>query len=127
MTSLDLASSPRTSPFHKSRSHRLHHSSSSLSPLRQCGDPVAFTLWRGGGDGAPQEDLNYLLEQDRNNRDTQQRVRVRRQVIPQAVSGNLHDIYQDGGVEKLARPVPVFARPAARYQALRPILRDPFR
>jgi hypothetical protein len=23
----------------------------------------------------------------------------------------LYDIYQDGGVDKLARPVPVFARP----------------
>jgi hypothetical protein len=103
----DLASptppgSKTNSPFtiiHTSR----RSSPTTRPPQRrmECEDPVAYTLWRGG-----QEDLNYLIEQD------QQRVgQVQAAVIPQAVSGNLYDIYQDGGVDKLARPVPVFARP----------------
>jgi hypothetical protein len=89
----DLASpspSKNNSPFHYHR--RL-----------ECEDPVAFTLLRGGP-----EDLNYLLQQDHRQNSTS---RASRGVIPLAVSGNLHDIYQDGGVDKLARPVPVLARP----------------
>ena len=55
-----------------------------------CGDPVAYTLWKGG-----EEDLPWLLEQDRR-------------AVPK-VSSNLSDVC--GEITDLARPVPIVARP----------------
>ena len=61
-----------------------------VSRRLDCGDPVAWTLWKGG-----EEDLPWLLEQDRS-------------LVPK-VSSNLSDVYGETTTADMARPVPIMA------------------
>ena len=61
-----------------------------VSRRLDCGDPVAWTLWKGG-----EEDLPWLLEQDRR-------------LVPK-VSSNLSVVYGETTTADMARPVPIMA------------------
>jgi hypothetical protein len=68
----------------------VNNSNYKMSRRVDCGDPVAWTLWKGG-----EEDLPWLWEQDRR--------------VVTKVSSNLSDIYGDTTTAELARPIPVLA------------------
>ena len=75
---------------------------------------MAFTLLRGGP-----EDLNYLVQHDRhlpttppNNNNDNANANAAAMIPLANVSGNIHDLYQDGGIDKLTRPTAVYQRPS---------------